>query len=317
MGEPAAEAIGRSFELYVHPEDVHLCREFLHRVLATGKKQAGVEYRVQCRDGDWRWHLSNGSPLKDHAGRVTGSFRIARDITERKRAVDDLRAGEEYLRTILQTTVDGFLEVDCAGPIVEVNDAYCAMSGYRRDEIVGLHVSDINPEAAPADVDSRICNVRLRGSGIFESRHRRRDGSVFPVQVSLAWLEAKGGRVVCFTRDMTERNESQARILHLQKAESLGRMAAAVAHHYNNLLTVVLGSLELLEIKLGEGAAGADVGDDLAAARNAALPVPRSWEVPCWPTWGRRTAGRRSSILPLSAVTFSPKSPRACRYPLA
>ncbi|MBK5296253.1 MAG: PAS domain-containing protein, partial [Vicinamibacteria bacterium] len=65
MGEPATNAVGRSFEPYVHPDDVHLCKEFLERVLATGEPLGSVDYRALHRDGSTRWHSSKGSALRD------------------------------------------------------------------------------------------------------------------------------------------------------------------------------------------------------------------------------------------------------------
>jgi two-component system, cell cycle sensor histidine kinase and response regulator CckA len=84
MGEPAEKAIGKSFEPYVHPEDLNLCRSFLEKTLMTGKKQSSVEYRVRHKDGSWRWHVSTGAPVRDSSGVITGFVGIARDITAKK-----------------------------------------------------------------------------------------------------------------------------------------------------------------------------------------------------------------------------------------
>ncbi len=84
MGEPAEKAIGKSFEPYVHPEDLHLCRSFLKKTLMTGEKQSSVEYRVRHKDGSWRWHVSTGAPVRDSSGAITGFVGIARDVTEEK-----------------------------------------------------------------------------------------------------------------------------------------------------------------------------------------------------------------------------------------
>ncbi|MBN2429681.1 MAG: PAS domain S-box protein [Deltaproteobacteria bacterium] len=84
MGESCDEALGRSFEGYVHPDDLLLCRDFLKRVLERREKQGSVEYRVRRRDGVWRWHTSTGSPLRNEAGEVISYVGVARDITEKK-----------------------------------------------------------------------------------------------------------------------------------------------------------------------------------------------------------------------------------------
>ncbi len=209
VGEPAEAALGRSFEPYVHPEDVHLCREFLQEVLCSGEKQSGVVYRVQRRDGTWRWHFSNGSPLFDSQGTLTGYLGIARDITEIRQAEETLKERERFLRAVLETTADGFFVLDNQGRITEANSAYCSMTGYRHDEIVGGRLRDIDADESPEETADRIKRVASRGSEIFETRHRRKDGTVFPVEISTSFVPTHGGRFVCFCRDLTERKENE------------------------------------------------------------------------------------------------------------
>ena len=97
LGYEAGEAEGKSFRLYVHPEDVELCDAFLKTVMDTGLPQSGVEYRVRHKDGHWCWHRSNGSALRDASGRVAGYIGVARDITEQKEAEAAIRQSKEEL----------------------------------------------------------------------------------------------------------------------------------------------------------------------------------------------------------------------------
>lgn len=86
LGHPVEEVVDHTLAEFVHPDDAHLCAGFLHRVMTTGTKQQGIEYRVRHRDGSWRWHISNASPLFDAEGRVIKCLGIARDITQRRAA---------------------------------------------------------------------------------------------------------------------------------------------------------------------------------------------------------------------------------------
>ncbi len=86
LGHNVSEVVGRSFEPFVHPEDVEACVRFLGKIVATGEKQGAIEYRVLNKNGDWRWHASNASAKLDEEGRFLEYIGIARDITERKRA---------------------------------------------------------------------------------------------------------------------------------------------------------------------------------------------------------------------------------------
>jgi PAS domain S-box-containing protein len=205
VGEPAEKAVGTSFEPYVHPDDLHLCQQFLQLVLSTGKKQSSVEYRVRRYDGSWRWHYSNGAPLTDADGSVVGYLGIARDITERKKIEAQLENNERYMRSILQTTVDGFWEIDRKGRIVEVNQAYCALSGYERNEIIGMRIEDLEAIESPEETAMHFQKIISNGHDIFETWHQRKDGSVFPLEVSVTFIDSKGGRMICFCRNLTER----------------------------------------------------------------------------------------------------------------
>jgi PAS domain S-box-containing protein len=181
---------------------------------------------------------SDGSPLM--------MFGTHQDITQRKQAEQREKQTRRYLETILQTTADGFWVLDTKGILIDVNEAYCKMTGYTKEALIGMSIGDLDNIESPEVTAERIERIVVNGFEFFETWHRRRDGSIFPVEVSTTWLPIQGGRLVCFGRDITGRKQAEARILHLEKAESLGRMAGAVAHHYNNLLTIVMGNLEFL-----------------------------------------------------------------------
>ena len=136
-----------------------------------------------------------------------------RDITERKRTEEALRESEEKNRTILQTTSEGFWVAGGDGRIIEVNEAYCEMSGYTRDEFLGLHITDIDADEPQEETAARIARIHKNGSEIFEVRHRRKDGSIFDVNMSATLLPNSGGQMVCFCRDITERKQAEKSLL--------------------------------------------------------------------------------------------------------
>ena len=105
MGEPASEALGKSFEAYVHPEDLGACHAFLERVLGGGERLASVDYRIRHRDGSIRWHSSRGSALRDRDGNASAYVGIARDITDLKRAEEAFREQNERFTADLERLV--------------------------------------------------------------------------------------------------------------------------------------------------------------------------------------------------------------------
>jgi PAS domain S-box-containing protein len=98
LGHDVSEVQGKSFVPFVHPDDLQACMEFFQNVMELGKKQSGVEYRVKHKDKSWRWHTSNASPLKDEEGKAIAFIGIAHDITEMKKAMEDLERSNQNLK---------------------------------------------------------------------------------------------------------------------------------------------------------------------------------------------------------------------------
>lgn len=91
LGHQVQEISGRPFRVFVHEEDLDSCYKFLDRVVRTGRRQKGVEYRVRHADGSWRWHTSSAVPMVNDEGQVTGFQGVARDITPEKEARESLQ----------------------------------------------------------------------------------------------------------------------------------------------------------------------------------------------------------------------------------
>ncbi len=110
-------------------------------------------------------------------GKDTGRMWINRDITDSKRA-------EEKIKTILRTALDGFYIVNTEGRILEANDSYCSMIGYSRAELLQMSVKDIEAVETEEVIKRRIQRIIENGSDRFETKHRRKDGSVFTIEAS-------------------------------------------------------------------------------------------------------------------------------------
>ena len=103
LGHPVNEVIGKSFQNFVHPDDVPACFVWLQNVIQSGKRQEGIEYRVQHLDGRWFLHTSSAVPFKDETNSITGYYGIATDITERRRALEEKIAMEQKLLLAMHT----------------------------------------------------------------------------------------------------------------------------------------------------------------------------------------------------------------------
>ncbi|TVQ19679.1 MAG: PAS domain S-box protein [Leptolyngbya sp. DLM2.Bin15] len=97
LGHDIEDVVHQSFVPFVHPDDVPQCMAFLHRMIETGMKQNGVEYRVRHNNGEWRWHTSNAAPQRDQQGAIVSCLGIAHDITDRKQAEELLQRSNAEL----------------------------------------------------------------------------------------------------------------------------------------------------------------------------------------------------------------------------
>jgi PAS domain S-box-containing protein len=105
LGHDLTEVLGKSYTIFVHPEDLPRTGEVLAHALATGEKINGIEYRVQHKDGTWRWHASNSSIIHDAEGKAAFYLGIGRDITDRKKAEDEIRKlNDELERRVIERT---------------------------------------------------------------------------------------------------------------------------------------------------------------------------------------------------------------------
>jgi PAS domain S-box-containing protein len=147
-------------------------------------------------------------------------FCVCRDITERKRIEREIRDREERYRAAIETSGDGFFLTDMRGRILEVNQVYSDMSGYSREELLGRDLALLDAQQNRTEIFQTIETVRQQGSILFESLHRAKDGTAWPVELNIAYWPIEEGRLFVFIRDVLRRKASDA-LLHarLQLAE--------------------------------------------------------------------------------------------------
>jgi PAS domain S-box-containing protein len=149
---------------------------------------------------------------------------------------EDVRESEERRRVMLKTTMDGFFRTDMQGRILEVNETYCRLSGYSEQELLTMKILDIE---AVHDTEMIAANIRKTvelGPNRFESVHRRKDGSLFDVEISAQYQPIAGGQAVVFVHDITDRKraeqalrQSEAYLAEAQRLSHTGSWAFDLA----------------------------------------------------------------------------------------
>jgi len=176
----------------------------VEKAMATGQEVRGFEITLLFDDGTSRDIFGNAAPLLDREGKVRGAVGIFVDISERKRADESLR----LFRTLVDESNDAIYVVDPETlRLIDVNGRSCIDLGYSREELLSMRVHDFDHDV---DTFPRIGDeLRDSGSVIFEARHRRKDGSMFPVEVSIKLVRLDRSYRVCTVRDITERKRAE------------------------------------------------------------------------------------------------------------
>ena len=107
--------------------------------------------------------------------------------------------------SLLHTSMDGFLLTDSQGGLLEANDTYCRMSGYNQQELLNLSVADLEAAKTAETIIRHLQNTLIQGTDRFETRHRRKDGHHFDVEVSMQYLSVNEGQFVVFVQDISPR----------------------------------------------------------------------------------------------------------------
>ena len=198
--------------------------------------------------GGKRYVSVSGLPVFDKEGRFVGYRGVGRHITERMRAEQALRKSEARFRKFVDHATDTFMLHNQDGIVLDVNRNACESLGYSRDELIGM---------TPFDFDADLNTVtwqrygeRLKAGDIvtFESRHRRKDRTLFPVEIRVREFCQGGPRLfISLSRDITERKraaeafrERQGELTHANRVATMGQLTASVAHEVSQPLAATL-----------------------------------------------------------------------------
>ena len=245
FGYSADEAVGRPIDIIL-PED---------------QRQDVAENLARTRNGEvidqWetvRLHKSGQPidvvlsqvPLRSTDGKIIGASKVARDITERKRTETALNREIEERQRIFETSQDLILVTDGYGNFVQVSPSVKNILGFTPEDMVGHSAIEF---IHPDDLEKTRGEMRAARRGAvkrsFEARYYHNDGH----EVTLNWMGTWSEPVkrhFFIGRDLTEKQAAEAQLRQVQKMDSIGQLTGGVAHDFNNVLTVITGTIGIL-----------------------------------------------------------------------
>jgi len=190
--------------------------------------------------------LLASSILKDSRNRTIGVMGVSRDISERKRTEEAIAQQGIKYETMLSTITEGFWLVDEQGRLLDVNDAYCSMSGYSKEELLQFSIQDLETAESPEETARHIQAIMEKGTDRFESKHRSKDGRVYDVEISTAfWLEKK--RFFVFIQDISNRKRVEEALRENEKILRESQSIAGLGSYVMDIPTGIWKSSKVLD----------------------------------------------------------------------
>jgi PAS domain S-box-containing protein len=238
---------GRSLVQRMHPADRDRMVEY-YRKAKREKRDYGAEFRIVLPDGTVRHIQGVAHPVLSASGELVELVGTHIDITERKGAEEALRAAETRFRTFVDHASDALFVHGEEAKIVDVNRQACESLGYTREELIGMTAHEFDSAADAAFI--RYLGERLDAGEIctFEASHRRKDGTVFPVEVRMRpFWHAGHWFGLALARDITESKRAEeererlrqmeADLAHINRVSMMGELAASLTHDIRQPIT--------------------------------------------------------------------------------
>ncbi len=240
----------------IHPEDLEKYWKYWRAVYSQIREKIGLglEFRIVLPDGTVKHLHGVAHPILNDKGDVVEVVGVTVDVTERKRAEEALRESELRFRTFVDHAADAlFVQDEERHKVLDVNRQACESLGYTREELIGMVPHDFDPGADAALL--RWIQERLEAGEVstFETRHRRKDGTVFPVEVRVRPFQHGGSRLhLALARDISERKRAEeqreklrqleADLAHINRVSMMGELTASIAHEVNQPLSGVVSN---------------------------------------------------------------------------
>jgi PAS domain S-box-containing protein len=261
-GYAAHEIVGRHFSVFYPRDVVDAGWPAKELEVATAEGRFEDEGWRLRKDGSRFWANVVITALRDASGRLVGFSKITRDLTERRQALLAVQSREERFRAMAQSATDAIITADADGTITFWNKAATTIFGLDAEDALGRPLTDLMPERYRPQHEAGLARLRAGGEsrilGTTVALHgRRRDGTEFPIELSLSTWMTESGRTYCgILRDVTERLQLERTRLQAEAIADLSRrkdeFLAMLSHELRNPLAPILNALHMLQLKENE-----------------------------------------------------------------
>ena len=276
FGYPEAEVIGRNVSILMpapHHEDHD---KYLGRYLTTGEARIiglGREVAGRRRDGSvFPVHLSVGEMRIGGERKFTG---MLRDLTRRVRLEGELGASEARWQAVVDSAVDGIVVIDAHGRVEAFNPAAERLFGYAANEVLGQNVDMLMPSPYREEHDSYLARYLATGRAKIigvgrEVQGRRKDGSIFPLHLSVGQITIDGERKFTgILHDLSARVRLEEQLREQATLAKLGEMAAVIAHEVKNPLAGIRGAMQVFASRMAPEGVPPQILKDIIARIDA------------------------------------------------
>ncbi|MBM3327673.1 MAG: PAS domain S-box protein, partial [Calditrichaeota bacterium] len=254
LGYTQDELTGRKWQEITPPDEIATIEKIIEPLLTGERNAVRFNKRYIHKDGHYVWTDVSATMRRDTQGKPLHFIVTIVNISEKKRAEDELRESEERFRSLYENATIGLYRTTPDGKVILANPAFLKMVGYNDFDEIARRAVENRGYVNAADADKFVKLMEMYGEvNDFDTAWQRKDGSTVYVRESARLARDKDGNPLYYegtVEDITTRKMLEEQFRQAQKMEVVGRLAGGVAHDFNNLLTIITSQTELAQMSL-------------------------------------------------------------------